>query len=136
MEIALVPSADGILLIGDNRFLLRLVATNLAPLTMTAVHLEPGSTPIPSEHDTCQDRHSYKLVLLALSRSSNEPVVVLTRAGLTRLVGSIPLLIISDRAFEADPARQIFHLSFPFSAEELRQQVNNLLPQNVDRVSG
>ncbi len=131
MEYAQFPLADGILLIGDNHFLLRLVAANLAPLPMTAVHLEPESTPILSEHDACLDRHPYNLVLLALSRSSNEPVVVLARAGLTKLVGAIPLLIISDRTFEADPARQIYHLPFPFSAEELRRQIGDLLAQTL-----
>lgn len=126
--------ADGILLIGDNGFLLRLVATNLAPLTATAVLVGPDLSVVPLNPVTSRECLPYKLILLALSRSSNEPVVVLARAGLTHVIGSIPLLIISDRTFQADPERHIFHLPFPFSAEALRQQVADLLPTPVEAV--
>lgn len=69
-----------------------------------------------------------KLVMLALSQSGNEPVVILARTGLTHLVGAVPLLIISDRTFRADPERCIFfHLPFPFRASSLRQTVDDLL---------
>lgn len=129
MESAHVSPADGILLIGDNRFLLRLVATNLAPWSAAAVLLGPDA--MPFEQDALRLQPSCKLILLALSRSNNEPIVILARTGLTQLVGSIPLLIISDRIFAADPERQIFHLSFPFSAAALQQQVNELLSPPV-----
>jgi hypothetical protein len=129
MESAHISLVDGILLIGDNRLLLRLVATNLAPRTAAAVLLGPDA--MPFEQDALRLQPPCKLILLALSRSSNEPVVVLARTGLTQLVGSIPLLIISDRVFEADPERQIFHLSFPFSAAALQHQVNELLSPPV-----
>lgn len=127
MEGAQHSLADGVLLIGDNSFLLRLVATNLAPLNAASILLDPETNVIPANTDSAHDGRPYKLILLALSRSSNEPVVVLARAGLTQLVGLTPLLIISDRAFQADPVRHIFHLQFPFSAEALRQQVAELL---------
>lgn len=124
--------ADGILLIGDNGLLVRLVAANLAPLTATAVLLGPDSSAVPLNPDSSRECLPYKLILLALSRSSNEPVVVLARAGLTQAIGSIPLLIISDRTFQADPERNIFHLPFPFSAEALRQHVADLLAERVE----
>lgn len=136
MESAQRSLVDGILLIGDNRFLLRLVATNLAPLTAAAILLGADSCATPFEPDTFGSDPPCKLILLALSRSSNEPVVVLAQAGLTQLVGRVPLLIISDRTFQADPERHIFHLPFPFSAQALRQQVADLLaPRELARLS-
>ncbi|MCB0023746.1 MAG: hypothetical protein M9936_26800 [Caldilinea sp.] len=136
MESAQRSLVDGILLIGDNRFLLRLVATNLAPLTAAAILLGADSCATPFEPDTFGSDPPCKLILLALSRSSNEPVVVLAQAGLTQLVGRVPLLIISDRTFQADPERHIFHLPFPFSAQALRQQVADLLaPLELARLS-
>ncbi len=134
MEGAQISPADGILLIGDNTFLLRLVATNLAPLTAAAVLLDPDTSAIPFKADTVHESLPYRLILLALSRSNNEPVVVLARAGLTQLVGRIPLLIISDRTFQADPERHIFHLQFPFSAGAFRQQVAGLLSPPLEPV--
>ena len=117
---------NSILLIGDNRFLLRLVGANLAPLAVDAVLLgHEDDTALPGY--AASGAPACKLVLLALSSSSNEPVVVLAQAGLTRLVGAIPLLIISDRPFAADPARNIFHLPFPFRADTLQKTVGDLL---------
>lgn len=136
MKRAKISPADGILLIGDNRFLLRLVTTNLAPLRAAEVLLGADTCAVPFGQDALCIAPQCKLILLALSHSSNEPVVVLARAGLTQLVGSIPLLIISDRTFHADPERRIFHLPFPFSAEALQQQVNELLLQPGRPVSG
>lgn len=132
MESAQGSLVDDILLIGDNRFLLRLVATNMAPLTATALLLGADSRTTPSGPDRLGNDASCNLILLALSRSSNEPVVVLAQAGLTHLVGRVPLLIISDRTFQADPERHIFHLPFPFSAQALRQQVADLLAARAE----
>lgn len=131
MECAQFPLTDGILLIGDSHFLLRLVATNLAPLTATAILLGEDATPFPVASDVVCACPPCRLIMLALSCSRNEPVVVLARTGLTGLVGSIPLLIITDRPFPADPERQIYHLPFPFSAEELRRQINDLFAQRL-----
>ena len=68
-----------------------------------------------------------RLVVLALSCSSNEPVIALAQAGLTALIGAVPLLIISDRPFAADPERNIFHLPFPFRADALHRCIAALL---------
>jgi hypothetical protein len=135
MEHAQFLLADGILLIGDNHFLLRLVATNLAPLTATAILLGTDANPIRLKPDAPGNGLPCRLILLALSCSRNEPIVILARAGLTRLVGSIPLLIITDRPFPADPERHIYHLPFPFSAEELRRQIGALLAQTLTLVT-
>ena len=136
MESAQGSLVDDILLIGDNRFLLRLVATNLAPLTATALLLGADSSTTPLASGSRDNGAPCNLILLALSRSSNEPVVILAQAGLTRLVGRVPLLIISDRTFQADPERHIFHLPFPFSAQALQKQVNDLLLKRAGPVSG
>lgn len=113
-----------VLIIGDNHFLVKLVVTNLAPLAVDVIDLsECGNSAAPGADARCTCR----VLLLALSQSNNEPVVILARTGLTHLVGTVPLLIISDRTFQADPERCIYHLPFPFRANALRQTVDHLL---------
>lgn len=131
MDIAHRPCSNCILLISDNWFLLELVTTNLEAYAANTRLLRWSDGAMQPTWDARQVAATCRLVLLALSHSSNEPVVVLARAGLTHLVGMIPLLIISDRIFQADPERLIFHLPFPFSADMLRQQVADLLSQHV-----
>jgi hypothetical protein len=117
-----------ILLVGDSRFLLDLVTANLAPLPAETILLGsvPGPAPIrcgPGEANA----PPLRLVVLALSHSSSEPVVILDQLGLTGIVGTVPLLIISDRPFQAGFERRIFHILFPFSATTLRQVVDAVL---------
>ena len=116
-----------IFLIGDSRFLLRLVSANLAPLAVEAILLGHGADESILTRFNATDIRTSKLLILALSRSSNEPVVVLAQAGLAQFIGVVPLLIISDRPFMADPVRNIFHLPFPFGADALQQSVTDLL---------
>ena len=120
-----------IFLIGDSRFLLRLVSANLAPLAVEAILLGHGADESILTRFNATDIRTSKLLILALSRSSNEPVVVLAQAGLAQFIGVVPLLIISDRPFMADPARNIFHLPFPFGADALQQSVTDLLARPV-----
>jgi hypothetical protein len=128
---ALQTSGDNrILLIGDNRFLVELVSTNLRPLVTEMILLHDQD-----EMDAaCPDEirsNSFTLAILALSQSRNEPVVVLAQTNLTYLIGVIPLLIISDRPFPPDVKRRIFHLPFPFRANVLHKTVDDLLQQPV-----
>ena len=116
-----------ILLIGDNRFLIGLVATNLAPLALDAVLVDHNADASLLTRYAYDGAAHCKLLMLALSQSGNEPVVVLARTGLTHLVGAVPLLIISDRLFQADPAQALYHLPFPFRAHTLQQVVSDLL---------
>ncbi len=67
------------------------------------------------------------LIIVAASACSSEPVVGLARASLIGKIGRIPILIISDRPFEADPVQHIAHLDFPFTIEKLHRAVKELL---------
>jgi len=67
------------------------------------------------------------LIVVAHSAHTSEPVVTLAQAQLVDQIGRIPILIISDRPFEAKPVEQIYHLDFPFDSVELRNTVEDLL---------
>jgi hypothetical protein len=69
----------------------------------------------------------YDLIVLALGASRAEPLVALNRAALLECVGATPLLVISRRAFEADPGAGIYHLAFPFDAHDLSREVKRLV---------
>jgi len=117
-------------LLGDDPFLLELVGANLTALpvcTLPLLRRTCSALPAPSvipDASTCQ------LVVLALSHSSNEPVIALAQAGLTTLIGAVPLLIISDRPFAAAPERNIYHLPFPFRADALHRCIAALLHES------
>lgn len=114
-----------VLIIGDDRFLVDLVATNLLPIAADVVVLdEPTAINFTA---LSAGLHACLLVILALSQSTQEPVVVLAQTNLTHLVGTIPLLIISDRPFRADLKRRIYHLPFPFHANTLHAMVERLM---------
>lgn len=67
------------------------------------------------------------LIIIAHSAHTSEPVVTLAQAKLANQIGRIPILIISDRPFEARPIQQIYHLDFPFDSANLRHTVEVLL---------
>lgn len=131
MATAQATADNHILVVGDDDFLLELVVANLTPrldmLTISSVRLEATVSPVSATNTAATCR----LVVLALSRSSNEPVVVLAQAGLAPLIGAVPLLIISDRPFAADLTRGIFLLPFPFSATTLQQTAAALLAGSI-----
>lgn len=125
-----------ILLVGDSLFLLELVAANLAPRTADIILLGnvPQFTPTYAHQDV-NHADLLRLVVLALSHSDSEPVVILDQAGLTGIVGVVPLLIISDRPFRAGLDRRIFYLPFPFRANAFRQVVDTVLYDTVQHDS-
>lgn len=67
------------------------------------------------------------LIVVALSLSTSEPVVLLARAGLGVYLGQIPILIVSDRPFQPEQAERISHYSFPFSSDAFSRRVAELL---------
>ena len=67
------------------------------------------------------------LIVVAIRSSNGEPLVALFNAALTEHVGRVPLLIISERGFDACQEGRIFHLDFPFDSTELRHKVRALL---------
>jgi hypothetical protein len=134
LSVTILPGAFGMahvtnninaLIIGDDRFLVELVVANLQPLATDVVMLDDLTTIDFRALDA--SLYAGPLVILALSQSKHEPVVVLAQTNLTYLVGTIPLLIISDRPFMADAKRRIFHLPFPFHATILHAMVERLM---------
>ena len=122
------PKAD-ILIVGDSKFLLELIRANLAPRTAVTIlfdrSLATGGQHTRVGWDTSTAR--FRLVVLALSQSCSEPVVILDYTGLTGIVGVVPLLIISDRPFIAGHERLIFHMPFPFQAHHFQFAVDRAL---------
>lgn len=130
MGAARTDSPIDVLLVGDSKFLLELMAVNLAPLATEAIlfggkQASAWRQAAPTRIDGAAS--PFRLLVLALSRSYSEPVVILARVGLTDFVGVVPLVIVSDRPFPADPEQQIFHLSFPCQAHVFRQAVDKML---------
>ena len=127
MDANLHTLENHIVLLSDDRFLLELVGANLTALSVCTLPLLCHTRPALPAPGVIPAASACRLVVLALSCSSNEPVIALAQAGLTALIGAVPLLIISDRPFAADPERNIFHLPFPFRADALHRCIAALL---------
>jgi len=69
----------------------------------------------------------YDLIVVATSFPTSEPIVMMARAGLTECIGTVPLLIISERAFIREPKTRICHLDFPFSSDMLYNAIRAAL---------
>jgi hypothetical protein len=118
------PPRKRVLILADNQDLCRDIQLDLSS-ALDAVRYTPSLLPEGQSAQAvfgCLD-----LIVLALSSPKSEPAVMLFKSSLLNLVGEIPLLIISERSFFADPQEQIFHLDFPFDLEELHDQVKNIL---------
>ncbi len=110
-----------ILVWSDNDFLYDIIATNLKGLCLTVKRAGPEET---------DQGLLVTLLIVALSSSDTQPEVLpMIRDSLDRLSGRIPLLIISDQPFKANSATLIYHLDFPFNADELHYAVQALLKQ-------
>jgi hypothetical protein len=73
------------------------------------------------------------LMVVAVSLPSSEPVVALAAASLSKKIGQVPLLIISDRPFYPHPNDKIFHLNFPFDLDGLPEKVQGILEKTSRR---
>lgn len=136
-DFASVYSQVTILVVGDSRFLLELIALNLAPLATATILLDSEQSPNRTQDAGAvfdNGGQSLPLVVLALSHSASEPVVILAQAGLTHIIGVVPLLIISDRPFHAGPEHQIYHLLYPFRANTFRRSIDEMLQGAALRV--
>jgi hypothetical protein len=117
-----------ILVLSDSEGLSRAIALNLRGyLDVEIVQLdwcldELGEAP---RVDGCS------MIIVAASSPSSEPVVGLARAALVEQIGRVPLLIISDRSFDADATCQIEHLGFPFGIDQLHDKVGEILGQRL-----
>ena len=117
------------LVLCDSNLLFDIIKLNLEQLTMTVTRFErePCADRIEEQIDT----DDFDLIVVAISSSTGEPIVTLFNASLTKQIGHIPLLIISDRHFDPNYEGQIFHLDFPFDANELRREVQMVLEHHI-----
>ncbi len=121
-------SGKRVLVLGDSELLFNVIEANLkvAPLKIDRFELRRRS---PGCSRT-QASASFDLIIVASSSPCSEPVVSLSRAALTEHIGRTPILIISDREFEADQEDLIYHLDFPFEPDRLRDLVLALLDRS------
>ena len=74
---------------------------------------------------------AWALIIVSLSSQVGEPLVALQRAGLTHFIEQVPILIVSERAFDAAPHDLIQHLDYPFTPETLGRAVERLMATSV-----
>jgi hypothetical protein len=111
--------------LSDNDKLFRAIELNLKRyLGIEVVKLAPST---PGQQGSQAEVGDFDLIVVAMSSLTSEPVVALARAALTREIGRVPLLIISERPFRADPDNKIVHLDFPFDIDDLHYKVREIL---------
>lgn len=81
----------------------------------------------PGSAGAAMAQRAAHLIVLALSSPSNEPIIALSKAGLTGYVGRTPILIISYEPFNPDLEMQVTHLEFPFTLPGLYHKVDEIL---------
>ena len=113
-----------VLVLSDRDMLFDVIRINLEKIPVTVVRFEDT---INGSGNHLNNINQFNLIVVASGSSITEPVVTLFNASLTKQIGQIPLLIISDRHFDANNAGRIFHLEFPFNATDLRFKVKQLL---------
>jgi hypothetical protein len=127
-----------IFVLTDSDLLFNIIKANLQqPKLRLGLHnpfsgAQPVETKANLVQTACGDHQGdpfseVDLIIVAHSAHTSEPVVTLAQAHLANQIGQIPILIISDRPFEARPIQQIYHLDFPFDSAKLRQTVEDLL---------
>jgi hypothetical protein len=117
------PTEKKALVFSDNENLSRAIEISLdILLDVEIINLTPSSLEALKSSNGNVD-----LIVMAMSSLNSEPVVTLARTLLTRRVGQVPLLIISDRPFDSVPEVRIFHLDFPFGVDGLRDKVQEIL---------
>jgi hypothetical protein len=111
-----------VIILSDNAKLSRAIELKLQCYPgLEIVKLVPGQRRSPVEIGDCD------LIVVAMSSSSSEPLVALAKVSLTGRIGQVPVLVISDRPFRADPDTRIAHLDFPFDIDKLPHKVRELL---------
>ena len=110
-----------ILIVSDDPRLARAIELNLGnrwPVTsLVLANFEAKQPPAGA----------WALIIVSLCSQVGEPLVALQRAGLTHCIEQTPILIISERAFDAGPRDLIQHLDYPFTPEALAQTVERLM---------
>jgi hypothetical protein len=119
--------SPAILLLSDSDPLARLIQVMLQNRWRIQTHRIDQPELVAPEVDS-----GIKLVILALSQAAYEPVVVLRRTNVLRLVGEIPLIIISltVRGFEHWPDDRVWHMDFPPDWSRLSQTVSEIVSES------
>ncbi|MBN1875931.1 MAG: hypothetical protein JXA33_17035 [Anaerolineae bacterium] len=114
-----------VLILSDNDGLARAIEVNLVQRQPVKVVCVPagGAEPRQRVADGC----AFDLIVVAMSSPVNEPLVALARASLTRCIGRVPILVISDKPFKSGLDVQILHLDFPFAIDSLNERVRAIL---------
>lgn len=114
-----------VLILSDNDGLSRAIQLNLDKcLDLEVARLAAGSG---KRGKGPTGNGDFDLILVAASSPATEPVVVLAQASLADHIGRVPLLVVSDRPFEADPGNRIVHVGFPFDIDVLCSRVKEML---------
>jgi len=122
------PETKKVLVVSDGDRLFEVIKINLEKIPVAVDRIENASN---GNGHRLSNVEQYNLIVVASGSSTSEPVVSLFNASLTKQIGQIPLLIISDRQFDANESGQIFHLDFPFNATELRKKVKQLVKNSL-----
>ncbi|HNT73638.1 MAG TPA: hypothetical protein PKH77_01325 [Anaerolineae bacterium] len=124
-----------VLVLSDNETLAQVIEFSLRNGLKT-IQVRSLVMSVPQERQDHDADNAPDLIVVAMSSPSNEPVVALARASLGSYIGRVPILIISDKCFQADLAVQIAHLDFPFVIGMLNDKVNDILYHDILAGSG
>jgi len=81
----------------------------------------------PGQVEAFNEPGDLHLIVLAMSSPASEPIIALARASLVNRIGQVPILIISDKPFQSNPADRIVHLNFPFTIDGLYTKVEEIM---------
>jgi DNA-binding response OmpR family regulator len=119
-SVVAVQAGKRVLIISDSDLLSNTIQANLRQAHLRVENFKPGLLAQTEPDD-------FDLIIVATSSPASEPLVTLFDASMISQVGQTPILIVSDRSFEANLEGLVFHLDFPFTPAELRHRVQALL---------
>jgi hypothetical protein len=114
-----------IAVLSDNDGLAQAIKVSLGGCLNLEIVRDVLSPPVPRKNEFKNGK--FDLILVAASLPTSEPVVMLARASLAQKIGQVPLLIVSDRPFDAGESTRFFHLGFPVNANRLCDKVKEIL---------
>ncbi len=69
----------------------------------------------------------FDVIIVATGSLSCEPIIQTAMGALSEHIEHVPILLICEETASADPDRRVFHLTFPFSIDELLDRVREIL---------
>ena len=118
-------SGKRVVVLGDRQILAEAIKLTLKKLLEVEI--------VERTADALFDRGEVEdldLIVMAASSPVSELPSTLARAPLGDVPGRVSLLVISDRAFDADPKLVTYHLHFPFACDQLCDKVQEILNGN------